>query len=130
MSMSLQQRAHFSAGVVVSLCAVVFSFAPAKYHFYPICPFYAATHMLCPGCGGTRALHELLHFHLSAALQLNALVTLCAPIGLLWFCAWYYSVLRGGRGPRLVVPRFAIPCAYALTILFTVLRNTTPLFRF
>ena len=130
MNFTLRQRAHGWAGAILLACGIIYRFPPAEYHFYPICPFYAATHMLCPGCGGTRALYQLLHLHFSAAWHLNALVTLCAPVALLWFAAWYYSVLRYGRGPQVAAPRFAIVCAYALTLAFAVVRNTTPLFRF
>jgi hypothetical protein len=129
MTLTPKQRANLFAGMAVFGCAILFSFSPADYHFYPICPFYATTHLLCPGCGGTRALYQLLHLHVVAAWHLNALVTLCAPVSLLWFCFWYYRVIRHGHDIRIAVPRLAIASAYALTILFAVIRNTTSLFR-
>lgn len=128
MNFTSRQRAHGWAGLTALVCGIIYWFPPAEHHFYPICPFYALTHMLCPGCGGTRAVYQLLHLHFQEAWHLNALVSVCAPIALLWFIGWYYTVLRYGRGPRMVAPRFAIASGYALTILFAVLRNTTTLF--
>jgi hypothetical protein len=49
--------------------AVLYRFPPSQYQIYPRCPFYAATHLLCPGCGGTRAIYELLHLNLTGALH-------------------------------------------------------------
>lgn len=40
------------------------------------CPLREFSGYLCPGCGGQRALHELLHFRLHEAFQFNALFVL------------------------------------------------------
>lgn len=40
------------------------------------CPFHKITGLHCPGCGGQRALHELLHGRITAALSANALAVL------------------------------------------------------
>jgi len=37
------------AMAVAAGMAVVYNFAPSRYSFYPRCPFYAMTHLLCPG---------------------------------------------------------------------------------
>ena len=78
---------------------VVYNFPPSQYGFYPRCPIYAATHLLCPGCGSTRALYELLHGHLAGALHYNAMFTLLAPVLLAWLVFCCYKVMRrkGGR---------------------------------
>jgi Protein of unknown function (DUF2752) len=46
----------------------------------PPCPLHALTGLHCPGCGATRAGHELLHGHLLAALHLNAPLVLAALV--------------------------------------------------
>jgi len=56
--------------------AVLFFFDPAKHGFYPLCLFHALTGLNCPGCGATRAAHQLLHGHLLLALRDNALFIL------------------------------------------------------
>ena len=53
--------------------------------YFPLCPLHALTGLNCPGCGATRAAHELLHGHIRAALHLNALFVLAIPgLALTW----------------------------------------------
>src|SRR5262249_24542521 len=104
MKLSRQARANTVMALFFLGCGILYSFPPQDYHFYPLCPFYAVTHLLCPGGGGTRALYQLLHLHFSEALRLNALVTVAAPVLLAWFFYWYYSVMRYDRSPRVRLP--------------------------
>jgi hypothetical protein len=79
------------------------------------CVFHQVTGLYCPGCGGTRAMHALVHFDLPGALAMNALPFIAAPLlGLLalreattlpalaqrWtrFVAnpWFWAALVGG----------------------------------
>ena len=62
-------------GAATGLLAV-FLIDPATAGFLPPCPFRLFTGLLCPGCGGTRALHQLLHGRPAAALALNPLLPL------------------------------------------------------
>lgn len=123
MTMTLQRRANYLLGGTVLGGFVLYNFPPAQYHFYPLCPFYAVTHLLCPGCGGTRALYQLLHLHFAEAMRLNALVTLFAPVALGWFIFWYYSVMRYRQSPQFRLPRPVLACLLAAVILFAVVRN-------
>ncbi len=50
---------------------------------FPPCPLHSLTGLNCPGCGATRAAHELLHGHVSTALHLNALFVLAIPVFIL-----------------------------------------------
>jgi len=124
MNMTLQQRANLWLGTMIAGSAVIYSFPPQDYHFYPLCPIYATTHFLCPGCGGTRALYQLLHLNFSAAWHFNALVTVAAPLFLLWFAYWYYSVMRRGVYTNFHVPRMVVVGLYVVVVLFAVARNT------
>jgi len=104
--------------------AVLYSFPPAQYSFYPRCPIYSATHLLCPGCGGTRALHELLHLNIAGAMHYNALITLLLPLAVFWlgFC-WYRAVRRGAALELRLPPAVAV-VLLLVAALFTVLRNS------
>ena len=53
---------------------VLYTFPPAGSPFYPQCVFHALTGLDCPGCGTTRALHELLHGNVGAAFALNPML--------------------------------------------------------
>jgi Protein of unknown function (DUF2752) len=124
MKLSRQGRANTILAVLFLGFGILYSFPPTDYHFYPICPFFAFTHLLCPGCGGTRALYQLLHLHFSEALHLNALVTLAAPLVLAWFFYWYYSVMRYDRSPRIRLPRLVVAGLYVVVLVFGITRNT------
>jgi hypothetical protein len=63
--------------------AVLFAFNPAEHALYPRCAFNSLTGLLCPGCGGLRAMHQLLHGNLAAAWALNPLAVLLVPASLL-----------------------------------------------
>jgi Protein of unknown function (DUF2752) len=60
----------FAAGVALFLLR----FPPEEYGFYPQCPIHTYLHLLCPGCGATRALAALLHGGVADAFHLNALL--------------------------------------------------------
>ncbi|HEY3485403.1 MAG TPA: DUF2752 domain-containing protein, partial [Ilumatobacteraceae bacterium] len=54
------------------------------------CPFRATTGWWCPGCGLTRATHQLFHGHLVDALRYNVLVV---PVLLAIVASWASWVL-------------------------------------
>ena len=112
--------------IAALLCglAVVYRFPPTEYSFYPRCPFYLATHWLCPGCGSTRALHALLHLDIQSALHYNALFTLLFPVVCLWLGFICYRTLRYDQFPDLAFPRSVAVCLTVTIVLFTVARNT------
>ena len=125
MKLTLRQRANLMLSGLAAGSLVLFSFSPTEHGFYPVCQFHALTGLQCPGCGGTRALYQLLHLHWTEALRLNGLVTLLAPLALLWFVFWYYSVMRYDLAPDFRVPRAATICFGAIAVLFAVARNIT-----
>ena len=92
-------------------------FPPDLYGFYPVCPVHAWTGLLCPGCGGTRALAALLRGHLGEALRLNGLVVALLPIALAYGAV---AILCGrwGKVPRGVWAGLGLAMAG-----FTVWRN-------
>jgi hypothetical protein len=104
--------------------AYLFVFEPGKTGFFPICMFRFFTGFTCPGCGTTRALHQILHGHLLTAFTLNPLFIIAIPFLLFAFLRYSMTVMRGG------VPRpNALPASYIYAIFFVVLsfwifRNT------
>ena len=120
---SLQRRANYVLGLALLGGTVLYSFPPQEYHFYPVCPFYAVTHLLCPGCGGTRALYQLLHGNPEEAFRMNALVTLAAPVVVAWFLYWYSAVMLERRLPPIRLHWSAIAVLLVVTGIFVVVRN-------
>jgi hypothetical protein len=123
MSIRPTLREHAITAALLLGSVVLYIFPPTEHSFYPRCPFHALTGWQCPGCGGTRALYHLLHFHLAEAMHYNALVTLLAPLALGWFVFWYSGVLLRGRGPVFYLPRPVVVCLYLVVLLFGLARN-------
>src|ERR1700730_11233149 len=68
-----------SALTIIGSGVVLFCFNPSEYRFYPVCLFHSYTGLLCPGCGSLRALHQLVHGHVIAALRFNILLISALP---------------------------------------------------
>ncbi|WCJ58385.1 DUF2752 domain-containing protein [Fontisphaera persica] len=60
--------------------AVLYWVDPAQGRFYPKCFLYQTTGLQCPGCGGLRAAHALLHGEVGAAFRLNPMLVLLSPL--------------------------------------------------
>ena len=89
------------------------------------CVFLSATGFYCPGCGGLRAVHDLVHGHPVQALQSNALgLALCALLGVIWL-GWFVG---RWRDRPVTWDRWFTPAAawtlVGVMVLFSVLRNT------
>lgn len=68
--------------IIGGVAAIVIygSFDPARYAFFPKCPFLMLTGGLrCPGCGSQRAIHALLHLNIKDAFLYNPMVVLSIP---------------------------------------------------
>lgn len=102
-----------------ALLAVRTPYAPGS---YGICPVLALTGMLCPACGGLRAVHELTQLDIAAAWAMNPLVLLGLPVAVVVWAVW---LLRSGWGrPRLPRLPAATPwVVLAVVMAFGVLRN-------
>ena len=101
--------------------AVLFLFDPSQHAFYPFCYFYRTTGLLCPGCGGLRAVHQLLHGHFLTAFRLNALFVSSTPF-LGWFGVRCVIARLQKQPPPAIRPAW-LWTAFALMVIFGVARN-------
>src|SRR5262249_28208283 len=124
---SARTNAHCGAAAAVAGAAVLYRFSPQEYSFYPRCPFFVLTHHYCPGCGATRAIAELLHGNLAAALHFNAAVTLLRPLFLAYFAAAYGTALGPNRFAWPALPAWSWKSALACFATFGLVRMFTPL---
>jgi len=99
-------------GIVVATVAVYF-INPATVNFLPPCLLHATTGLHCPGCGSTRALHQLAHGNVGVALRLNPLTVLALP-------ALGFLVVR--REKYFVKPLW-VWTALGVVVVFGVVRN-------
>src|SRR5664279_2915277 len=83
---------------------------------YPPCPFKWLTGWDCPGCGGLRMTHDLLHGNLSAAVVDNLFLLLGLPMLTVWL------LVRWRRGERLM-PAPAIATVVIAALAWTLVRN-------
>lgn len=83
---------------------------------FPTCPFHALTGLYCPGCGGLRMTHDLLHGDLGAAVTDNVFLLVGLPVLLVWILVRRSAGKPWGTTPALVVIAVA-------AVSWTVVRN-------
>ena len=83
---------------------------------FPPCMFKALTGWNCPGCGGLRMTHDLLHGDLSAAVVDNVFLLVGLPLLTLW------SLWRVGRGRPAFTP-VVFTVVAVLSVVWTIVRN-------
>jgi hypothetical protein len=123
---ALASRVGVTAALAVGTAGVGIG-NPHEGGFFPQCVFYEATGHWCPGCGGLRAVHDLLHGDLAGALSMNAVITLLVvPLGVVGLAWWWLEGL-GVSVPRLRVSTRAAWLLPALLAVFWVVRNVPAL---
>ncbi len=103
--------------------AMLYMFDPRNPGTYPICPFLGLTGYHCPGCGTLRALHQLLHGNVIAALGYNPLTILSLPFVAYSFTDGMMRAFRLRGLPRVFISHRYIWALFAGIIAFWVLRN-------
>jgi hypothetical protein len=96
---------------------------PARGGWFPPCPLHAATGLYCPGCGSTRAIHDLLHVDLAGAFTLNPLLVLVAPVMAYVYVRWVVSAFTGRELPLPRPTQRWSAAAMVVLIVFGVARN-------
>jgi Protein of unknown function (DUF2752) len=107
----------------------LFLFDPAKGIGYPSCPFRMLTGWQCPGCGTTRALHQLLHGHPVTAFELNPLLIVALPLIAFALFTYTRSAISNKEITSTLLPAKYSWVIFGVIITFWVFRNT-PLYPF
>ena len=112
------RRAALGAGALFAGVLAYIGFAdPHRPGFlFPPCPFKWLTGGDCPGCGGLRMTHDLLHGDLAAAVVDNVF----AMVGLPLLLVWVIARRRSGK-PVFTVPGVAVILVSAAA--WTLARN-------
>jgi hypothetical protein len=102
----------------------LYFFEPGKTGFFPACPFRMLTGLSCPGCGVTRALHQIVHGHFAAAFMLNPLFLISIPFILIAFLRYSIIVMGGGVPRKNALPPNYIYAIFFIVMTFWIFRNT------
>lgn len=121
----LSPRVAYIALAVFGLTGVIalYTFDPRNPGSYPICPFLGLTGFHCPGCGTLRALHQLLHGNVIAALGYNPLTILSLPFIVYSLADGAMRAFRIANLPRVFIPPQFIWALLVGVVAFWVLRN-------
>lgn len=87
----------------------------------PKCLFHELTGLYCPGCGGQRSLHALLHGHILAAISYNLLFVLLMPL-LVYFLFRFISGKKYESSSFIYKAHFSSAVAIVF-VSFWILRN-------
>ncbi|HXQ74486.1 MAG TPA: DUF2752 domain-containing protein [Pyrinomonadaceae bacterium] len=109
--------------LLIAGAVYLFVFEPGKTGLFPLCPFRFFTGLTCPGCGTTRALHQLVHGHFTAAFMLNPLLLVALPFLLYAFLRYSVITLRGHIPPRNALPAPYIYAIFFVVVSFWIFRN-------
>lgn len=110
--------------LIIAGAAYLFIFEPGKSGFFLACPFRFLTGFTCPGCGATRALHQILHGHFETAFMLNPLFLLAIPFLLFALIRYSVIVMRGGVPRPNALPAPFIYAIFFIILSFWIFRNT------
>ena len=102
---------------------LLFYFDPRRHGFYPRCFFHSLTGLNCPGCGGLRAVHQLLHGNFATALQFNALAVICLPFLGLALLNQASDAIWKKKLFRFHLPGAWIMALFFVMVAFTIARN-------
>jgi hypothetical protein len=111
--MTERMRTVGLATLGAAIGGAIFVFDPTRLGVFPPCPLHELTGLWCPGCGSTRALHQLVHGHLGLAFRLNPLAISLLPL------VGYLAV----RHERVAMKAVWIWTLLVTVVLFGILRN-------
>jgi hypothetical protein len=124
MSLVMRRRiAILSALGAAAAAWLVWRFPPGSSSLFPRCPIYETFHLYCPGCGGTRAVHALLHGRLADALHFNPLLVVLLPFLLFFLAVAWVRAMRDTQFRWPDVPAIWVKTILVAALLFAVVRN-------
>src|SRR5262245_54390984 len=83
-----------ACGLVLGL-VILYRTPPEQNPLAPQCALQQMTGLHCPGCGGTRAVHALLHLRIGEALAKNVMVVVAIPFLAFWIVRGLWRWVRG-----------------------------------
>lgn len=88
------------------------------------CPTKLLTDLDCPLCGSLRAVNDLTHLDVGAALSSNLVLVLAVPVILFFWARRLVACWRGDEAMRpLAIPSWVWVAGLVVLAVFTVVRN-------
>lgn len=116
-----------AVGAAVAVCTAGLALWNPGDHGIPLCPTKAMSGLDCPFCGGLRTVAALGRGDLTRAADHNLLLTLLAPVAVVWWVMWTMAARAGRPAP---LPRWSsratrvvVISLVAVALAFTVVRN-------
>jgi hypothetical protein len=109
--------------LIALLVVCLYFYGPRQGGIYPPCLFHKITGLYCPGCGATRALHELLHLHISASLDYNLLFVILIPFLIGWYLSYGLSTLGIRMNHGILFHPSLLKALLLFSCLFAIARN-------
>lgn len=121
----MKQRAIrvLQATVLLALVAFCAVFIGYKTGYGIPCPFYAITHLQCPGCGGFRMLLSLLRLDFKSAFYYNALLLISLPLLIVIIIRVIAQYIKTGNTALKKHENIICIVLIAAFIVFGILRN-------
>lgn len=117
----------FKAAVIIFITAVsiltLYLLNPAEYTYHPPCYLYLITGKLCPGCGGMRGMHHLLHGRFLDALHFNLMLLFAVPIGLYYLLSQFSILFFDKAFPDIISKKYIFYPILVIALLYWILRN-------
>ncbi len=114
------------AVMTMVITAFYFFWNPSEITYLPLCPFKSLTGFYCPGCGGQRAFHQILHWNFVEAFHSNLLIYVFLPFFLLKISDEIFGTTISRK---FLLHNEEIWIFLGFLICFTILRNL-PLYPF
>ena len=123
----LFKNKRFQAAAVLLIAAVsiliLYLFNPAVYTYYPTCYLYSLTGKLCPGCGGMRGFHQLVHGNIIEAAKFNLLLFIILPVIFYYLLSQLKFLITKKYLPTIHYPNFLNFLIPVIILAYWILRN-------
>jgi hypothetical protein len=104
--------------------SIYFYFNNPAATLYPPCPFLYLSGYYCPGCGTSRAFHQLLHGNIINAFNLNPLMVICIPlVAYLFVCILEPKVMRKCSISRYIFNTTFLKIMFGIILVYWIARN-------
>lgn len=109
--------------ILLLIGLMVWKYCPAVQAFSTPCVFHEILHLYCPGCGGTRAVYALLHFHFLESVGNHPIVLFVAIIFAEYYVGAIITLIRNNGKRYYYLRTWFCYVALGIVVVNAILRN-------